>query len=103
MLIYNITFQASKADERNLLIWLQQQYIPQAMASGELSEPQLCEVLSHHDPDSTCYALQFHVADSQVLHHWYRACGAPLHEEMINLFKEQVVAFSTLMQLIEES
>lgn len=103
MLVYNTTYQVNFDDARNFVIWIHQVYIPKAQASGLLSHPRLCKILSHHDEDSECFSLQFEVESSAALHQWYTQCGAALHEELLKLFKEKAVGFTTLMEVIEES
>lgn len=103
MLVYNITFQVDFNDARNFVIWVHQVYIPKALKEGILQKARLCRILSHHDEDSECFSLQFEVENSAVLHRWYQAYGRALHDEMLKIFNEKVVAFTTLMEVIEES
>lgn len=103
MLIYNATYQIDFADARNFVIWIHQVYIQKVLELGLLKKPRLCKVLSHHDTDSECFSLQFEVPDSAILHKWYSQQGASLHEEMIKVFKDKVVGFTTLLEVIEES
>lgn len=103
MLIYNATFQVDFADARNFVIWIHQVYIQKVLESGLLKKPRLCKILSHHDADSECFSLQFEVQDSAVLHKWYTQQGAALHDEMMKVFKDKVVGFTTLLEVIEEA
>lgn len=103
MLVYNITFQVDLGDARNFVIWVHQAYIPRTLEGGILQKPRLCQILSHHDADSECFSLQFEVENSAALHRWYQDCGRALHEEMLKIFNQKVVAFTTLMEVIEES
>lgn len=103
MLIYNITFQVDFNEARNFVIWAHQVYIQKTLAGGQLKKARLCQILSHHDADTECFSLQFEVESSAVLHQWYCSTGKQLHDEMLKLFNEKVVAFSTLMEVIEES
>ena len=88
MLVYNITFQVDFNEARNFVIWAHQVYIQKTLESGLLTE---------------CFSLQFEVESSAVLHQWYTKVGKQLHDEMVALFNEKVVAFSTLMEIIEEA
>lgn len=103
MLIYNITFQVDFNEARNFVIWAHQVYIQKSLATGLLQKARLCKILSHHDADTECFSLQFEVESSAVLHQWFCKTGKQLHDEMVKLFEEKVVAFSTLMEVIEES
>ena len=101
MLIYNTTYHVGFDDARNFVIWIHQAYSPEALASGLLSRPRLCRILSHHDEDSECFSLQFEVKDSAKLHEWYVKKGETLNGELQKVFKDKVAGFSTLMEVIE--
>lgn len=100
MLIYNTTYQVTTADAQNLVIYLHEQFLPAAQASGEVKNPRLCRILSHQDSDSECFSLQFEVESSAILHKWYTTVGNKLNEEMLKIFKDKVVGFPTLMEEI---
>lgn len=103
MLVYNITFQVDFNDARNFVIWIHQAYIPRALEGAILHNARLCKILSHHDEDSECFSLQFEVEDSAALHKWYKQYGVALHEEMLKIFDQKVIAFTTLMEVIDEA
>ena len=44
--------------------------------------------------------MQFEVEDSATLHHWHQLQGAKLNEELVKIFKDKVVGFPTLMEVI---
>lgn len=102
MLIYNTTYQVSQGDAQHFIIWIHNVYIPKAEESNMLRRPRLCRILSHHEDDSECFSLQFEVENSTVLHKWYQETGISLNEELIRLFEDKAVGFSTLMEIIEE-
>ena len=101
MLIYNTTYHVETNDARNFIIWLNECYIPAAEASGDLKSPRILRVLSHKEQDSECFSLQWEVADSAVLHRWLVAEGTRLDAEMKKIFKDKVIGFSTLMEVIK--
>ena len=100
MLIYNTTYQIDLADARNFVIWINESYIPAVLEDGKLKNPRLCQILSHKEPDSECFSLQWEVEDSAVLHKWHTALGMKLNDEMMKIFKDKVVGFPTLMEVI---
>lgn len=100
MLIYNTTFHTEDDVHDNFLIWLREFYIPEIEKYGILRLPRLCHLLSHYD-EGTVYSLQWEVEDSVCLHRWHVAQGAKLNEEMTKIFKDKVVGFPTLMEIIE--
>lgn len=102
MLIYNTTYQVNKGDAPSFIIWIHNVYLPKVEESGMLNRPRLCRILSHHEEDSECYSLQFEVENSTVLHQWYQQTGVALNEELVRLFEDKAVGFSTLMEVIDE-
>ncbi len=101
MLIYNTTYQMDIDDARNFVIWIHEAYIPQVQADGRLRNPRLTRILSHKEQDTECFSLQWEVDDTATLHRWHTAQGMKLNEEMMKVFKDKVVGFPTLMEVIE--
>lgn len=100
MLIYNTTYQIEFDQENYFLIWMQEFYLPQIAQKGLLQAPRLLKILSHRD-EGVCYSLQFEVENSAILHRWHQEQGAVLNEELVKLFKDKVVGFPTLMEVVE--
>lgn len=100
MLIYNTTYHVEEKDERNFLIYMQEQYIPQAIKEGILSSPRISKILSHIEEGSVCFSVQFEVESSAKLHAWHQQCGVKLNEELLKVFQEKIIGFPTLMEVI---
>lgn len=101
MLIYNTTYQVENDDARNFVIWLHEVYMPQVEEQGLLKHPRLTRILSHKEQETECFSLQWETEDSRTLHQWHTAIGGRLNQEMLKVFKDKVIAFSTLMEVIE--
>lgn len=100
MLVYNTTYHVELADARNFVIWLNECYIPEAEKSGEVKNPRILRILSHKEQDSECFSLQWEVEDSAALHRWLVNGGERLNGEIGKIFKDRVVGFLTLMEVI---
>lgn len=100
MLVYNTTFQVEDDVHDNFLIWIKECYIPEVEKHGLLKCPRMCRILSHRD-EGTSYSLQWEVEDSALLHRWHREQGMRLNQEITKIFKDKVVGFPTLMEVIE--
>lgn len=100
MLVYNTTYHVEEGQEKYFLIWMQEYYLPEVEKGKMLRSPRIMQVLSHREETGTCYSVQFEVEDSALLHRWHREQGARLAEEMLKLFKDKVVGFPTLMEVI---
>lgn len=100
MFIINTTYHAPVADARELVIWLAEVYIPQAEASGLLSDGRLNRILSHKEEDSECFALQLSAQSTADIHKWLAHRGRELNEELLRMFDQRVLGFSTLMETV---
>ena len=101
MLIFNTTYSVEDGQEKYFLIWMQEYYLPEVEKTGMLHAPRMARVLSHREEGSVCYSVQFEVEDSAKLHAWHREQGVKLNDEIMRLFKDKVVGFPTLMEVVE--
>ena len=101
MLIYNTTYQVDTKDARNFVIWLTECYMPEVEKNGKLKNGRLTQILSHQEADSECFSLQWEVEDTATLHRWHTEQGMALNEELLKIFKDKVVGFPTLMEVIK--
>lgn len=83
------------------LNWIKEVYIPTALHREELSEPQLCRIMIEDEHEGESYSLQFHVKDKMSLSRWYAELGNDLAYALTEKFKDQVVGFTTLLEVIE--
>ncbi len=100
MLIYNTTYHVEESEDKYFLIWMQEYYLPEVEKQGVLHAPRITRILSHREEGSICYSVQFEVENSAQLHQWHREQGVKLNEELLKLFKDKVVGFPTLMEVI---
>ena len=99
MLIFNTTYHLEAENEQLFLIWMQEFYLPAVEKDGRLKHPRIMRILSHHD-EGTCFSVQFEVENSILLHHWHQELGVKLNEELVKTFKDKVVGFPTLMEVV---
>lgn len=100
MLIYNTTYHIEEGQEKNFLIWMQEHYLLEVEKNGTLHAPRISRILSHIEEGSVCFSVQFEVEDSARLHRWHQEQGVKLNAELLNIFKDKVVGFPTLMEVI---
>ena len=100
MLVYNTTYHVEDGQEKYFLIWMQEYYLPEVEKYGVLHAPRITRILSHREEGGECYSVQFEVENSAVLHRWHREQGVKLNEELLKIFKDKVVGFPTLMEVV---
>ena len=101
MLIYNTTYHVEEGEDKNFLIWMQEHYLPEVEKTRNIVCSAYMPVyLSHIEEGSICYSVQFEVENSAKLHRWHQEQGVKLNEELLNIFKDKVIGFPTLMEVI---
>ncbi len=101
MLIHTTTYHLDLSKAHNFIIWLNECYFPAVEETGMLKNPRIFRVLSHKEEGSECFTVQFEVEDSATLHHWLVKQGNALYQEMQKVFENDVVGFSTLLEVIK--
>ncbi len=101
MLIYNTTYHIEENLAKNFLIWIKEVYLPEVEKRALLRSPRILHILNFKEQDSCSYSVQFEVDNSADLHRWHIEKGTTMHDELMKLFKDKVVAFSTLMEVVE--
>ncbi len=101
MIVYNTTFYIQKNWVEPCLDYLKKEYIPAIVAGGTLVEPSLRRVLVEQEDESESFALQFLVADGDLLNEWLEKEGYGMQKMLIDRFERNIVGFSTLMEVVD--
>lgn len=101
MIIFNTTYHADNARKDEFIDWLKESYIPTIVEHGLLREPQLTRIFADNEDEGTSLSLQFKSPDTESLERWHEECGEALLAEMQKRFGDQVLGFSTLLEVID--
>lgn len=102
MIIYNTTFSVPKDLQNEFLDFIRDEYIPQALKTNLLKEPRLARVFGRDEDNGLSYALEFKTDSVEDLERWNQAVGQKLYAQLTAKFKQNILGFATLLQLIEE-
>ena len=91
MIIFNTTYHADNARKDEFIDWLKESYIPTVVEHGLLREPQLTRIFADNEDEGTSLSLE----------RWHEECGEALLAEMQKRFGDQVLGFSTLLEVID--
>jgi hypothetical protein len=100
MLIYNITFLVSESVETMWLNRVKHELIPFMVSSGHLSEPQHARILADSGQEGISYSLQFKVENMETLSEWHNRYSDLFAKKCEELFQQEVLFFSTVLELI---
>lgn len=98
MLLYNVTFGIDKKIEQEWLLWIHENYIPGIMNTGLFSEYKIYKVLTHDDETSMSYSIQCFAPTIEHILQYLNEFAPKLVEAHRARFKDQHVAFNTLLE-----
>jgi len=101
MIIYNVTVSVEESISNDWLEWMKSVHIPEVMACGIFIKAQINRVFSEGDSNYT-YAIAYQCASMKDLHKYQINFAAELQKKHISRYNDKVVAFRTVMEIIEE-
>lgn len=102
MIIYNTTYLVSDRMHSIWMKWLREEHIPAMLGSGIFTRPQVAKVLTADaQQEGTSYSVQFHAADTEMLNTWYSGQGDRFVNELTSRFRQEVLLFSSVLELVE--
>jgi hypothetical protein len=100
MFIYNVTTLVQHNIHNHWVEWMQQQHIPDVMATECFSKFQFVRVLETDEIEGVTYAVQY-FAESKALYNCYiEHYAANLRKEVFDKWGNQTVGFRSLMQVV---
>ncbi|NQV53325.1 MAG: DUF4286 family protein [Flavobacteriales bacterium] len=99
MIIYNVTVKVENDAHDEWLEWMKQKHIPDVMATGHFIDHQVAKVLVD-DEDGVTYAIQYKCESMTSLETYYATHAPELQREHAERYKDQFVAFRTLLEII---
>ena len=101
MIIYNVTLSVEESVKDDWLKWIKGVHIPEVMATGFFLKSQINRVIVQGDSGNT-FAIAY-TCDSMKDLHQYQVKFAPdLQKKHVARYGDKVVAFRTLMEVIQE-
>ena len=102
MIIYNETVIIEEATHREWLRWMQQEQIPNIMATGCFTSHQMLTVLDSPNEGVT-YCIQFHTDTIDNINRYYELYLQDFHNRLNQRFENRFVMFNTLMETVPPS
>ena len=101
MIIYNVTVSVEESIKEDWLIWMKNVYILEVMATGIFSKSQINRVIVEGDSDNT-FAIAYTCKSMKDLHQYQVKFASDLQQKYTDRYGDKVVAFRTLMEVIQE-
>lgn len=100
MLIYNVTTKVDWLVHDAWLKWMQEVHIPEVMATGCFEKQQLVRLLDTDETEGATYAVQYYAASNADYNRYMDVFAPALRQQVLDKWRERVIAFRTLMQVV---
>lgn len=101
MLIFNTTFHIETEIQSGFIQFIKETFIPASVKSGLLTEPRLARIFGENKDEGLSYALEFTTKDIDTLEKWNKEESAVVYAPLLDTFKDKIVGFSTVMEVME--
>lgn len=99
-IIYNVTIKVANAIQHEWLQWLQEEHIPEVIATGCFTHAVIVRLLEVDDREGPTYAVQYH-AESKAIYNSYISNHAPaMRQKSFDKWGDQFIAFRSVMQVV---
>jgi hypothetical protein len=100
MLLYNVTYGIDKGIETEWIAWMKGYYLPAMLNTGLFIDYKMYKILSHEDEGSVSYSIQCFSNKIEDVLLYLNEFAPKLVEEHRIRYKDQHVAFNTLLDEI---
>lgn len=101
MIIYNITLKVDKSCADTWLLWMKKEHIPEMLQTGLFSDYRICRLLEQDEREELTFVVQYHCDSIENYQTYLSEHADDLRRKGIKKFGDQVIAFRTLMEILE--
>lgn len=102
MIIYNVTTNIDDTVHEQWLKWMQEQHIPEILATGLFSTARLSRVMVDEEMGGTTYSVQYTAENREALQRYYTEHAPLLREKALRLFADKMIAFRTELEVVSD-
>lgn len=100
MILYNVTVQTESEIEQEWVSWMQQEHIPQILATGLVEEARLCRLTDTPEDSAPTYAAQYLFPSRKQYEQYIANHASDLRQQGIERFGSRFVAFRTVLDVL---
>jgi hypothetical protein len=102
MVIYNVTVNINEEIQKDWLEWMKSVHIPEVMATGCFLDSRMMLLTEPKPEEGITYAIQYRLSSRQNLDRYFEHFSSDLQQSHTEKFKDQFVAFRTILDLEKE-
>ena len=101
MFLYNVTVKVDHLVHNKWLAWMKVVHIPHMMDTGCFLEYTISRLLGTDESDGFTYSIQYLAKSFSTYQIYEEKFAAKMQKEHYDEFKDQFVAFRTIMKVVE--
>ncbi len=102
MIIYNVTINIQEEIHDQWLLWMNNEHIPEVMATGKFLSARLVRVHVDQPMDTIAFAAQYVCKDQQTLERYYNENAPEMRRKGLELWGEKALYFRTELEVLSE-
>ena len=100
MILYNVTVKVEADAAADWLLWMQQEHIPDLMATGLFVGAKMFRLLEQDDAEGPTYSIQYSCPDRVSYDRYIDEFSSDMRERAMKRFAGRFVAFRTVMETV---
>jgi len=100
MIVYNVTTKVEHSVAEAWLTWLQEEHIPDIIATGCFTHAVILHLLETDDMEGVTYAVQYHSANKALYDRYLEQYADEMRSKAMNKWGNKFIAFRSLMEVV---
>ena len=100
MIIYNVTVKVDYSIADAWLSWLQQEHIPDIIATECFTDARILRLLEVDESDGITYAVQYHANSKALYNRYIKEYSTGMRNKSTEKWGDKFVAFRSVMQIV---
>jgi len=101
MILYNVTINIENSVNSAWLKWMKDVHIPEVMGTGFFTERKILKLIGDDESGGSTYAIQYTCKTMEDFMEYEERHAPALRDQHNEKFKDQFVAFRTLLEIID--
>ncbi len=100
MIVYNVTTKVEASIATAWLQWMQQEHIPEVLATGCFTEANIHRLLEIDDSEGPTYSVQYKAESKALYNQYINQFAVAMRQKTFDAWGNRFIAFRSLMQLV---
>ncbi len=100
MLLYNVTVKVNSEIGHDWLCWLQQEHVPEVLATGCFRKATICRLLEVDDSEGPTFSIQYQADTREDYDRYIGEHASLMRQKSFDRWGDRFIAFRSLLQVI---